>query len=327
MHWNELPRTRDKVAIVGFSETTRALAPYDNPEYEIWGLNEEYHYPWMKRFDRWFQLHPRWDYSRTNNLNDPNHFAWLQNIEGVCSFCKGVGKMPNQPEQDCMFCDHGYFKPISREGVPVYMQEAWDDIPGSITYPLEEITARFIPHLGYQYYTSSPVYMLAMAMMLDFKEIELYGFEMGSNTEYHYQRACFEYWIGLAQGLGYKVSLPSAKNILQGKLYGYENMQTGYRQQLEMRAAFLANQLKDETAKRLKLEGRVEATKDLDAPVEKLQVEVAKYSKQLGLVQTVEGALHETENLTKLYDSYFRGNEDDEQAASQKHTTAAYAKN
>lgn len=47
-----LPPRYKKVAIIGTGET-RDLAPYDDPEWEIWGLNENK----QLRADRWFQIH------------------------------------------------------------------------------------------------------------------------------------------------------------------------------------------------------------------------------------------------------------------------------
>ena len=50
---------KNTVAIVGFAKSTRHLVPYEDMETEIWGINDAYHVKgFMKRWDRWFQLHP-----------------------------------------------------------------------------------------------------------------------------------------------------------------------------------------------------------------------------------------------------------------------------
>jgi hypothetical protein len=49
-------RWRDKVAIVGFT-ASRNLAPWNDPEYEIWGMNALFLHPEVKRASRWFDLH------------------------------------------------------------------------------------------------------------------------------------------------------------------------------------------------------------------------------------------------------------------------------
>jgi hypothetical protein len=42
---------------------------------------------------------------------------------------------------------------------------------------------------------------LALALHLGYKHIALYGNELSSNTEYHYQASNYTYWIGVADGL------------------------------------------------------------------------------------------------------------------------------
>lgn len=310
MNWTDKPRTRDNVAIVGFHDNTRDKAPFDNPDFEIWTLNEEYNFPWIKRFDRHFQLHPRWDFSRTNNLNDPNHLLWLKGIDGTCVYCKGAGMVKVKDKEDkCPFCDQGIYKvPESRKGVPIYMQQEWDDIPGSIKLPLAEITEEFLP--GAPYYTSSAAYMLGLAMLMGFKRIEFYGFDMGSDTEYHYQRANFEYWLGLAHSRGFEVVLPGSA-ILTGKLYGYENMHTGYRQQLEMRMFELNKQFGATKADVIKLESQHEILKQLkEEGIEQVEERLKETKKLLqkkqALLNFISGAKTETDNLTRLFEGYMK---------------------
>ena len=52
-----LRKGKKTVALVGMAFTSCSLAPWDDKDVEIWGLNEQHYYPWMKRWDRWFQLH------------------------------------------------------------------------------------------------------------------------------------------------------------------------------------------------------------------------------------------------------------------------------
>src|SRR5512147_2410648 len=102
-------RTQDKVALVGFAPTTRDQIPWDDPSYEIWTVNEAGNtsipaFQWVKRFDRLFQMHPRWDFSRKNNTNDPNHYHWLRNESAPCVMCNATGKVG---EQVCPACKNG----------------------------------------------------------------------------------------------------------------------------------------------------------------------------------------------------------------------------
>jgi len=98
------PKKRTKVAIVGFA-AHRDQAPFNDPSYEIWGLNELYMY--IPRYDRWFELH---------DLNNPvagqrnpgKHREWLRNAN-----------------------------------IPIYMQEKYEDIPNAVTYPKDAIIEKF----------------------------------------------------------------------------------------------------------------------------------------------------------------------------------------
>ena len=206
---------KNTVAFVGYAETTRGLTPWEDPDTEIWGLNEAGIQPWMKRFDRWFQIHPEGIFSRPNNPSDPEHLKWLEQLKGK----------------------------------PIYMQNHYDNIPESIQYPIDEVT-----NLYGNYQTSTLAYMLCLALLEEFERIEIYGFEMGTRTEYHYQRANGEYLIGLARGLGCEVYLPPSCGLCKGKRYGYEGMKTAFRQRIETRFTLMeeeVNNKRDEAHKAL----------------------------------------------------------------------------
>jgi hypothetical protein len=55
----ELRKKNKSVAMVGFSSRHRHLAPFGEPDIEIWGLNRIHQQDWFpKNPDRMFQLHP-----------------------------------------------------------------------------------------------------------------------------------------------------------------------------------------------------------------------------------------------------------------------------
>ena len=202
------------VAIVGMAESTRHLAPWDNKDVEIWCMNESYVVPgedgkaWLKRWDRWFQMHKPFDYRRPNNHNDPKHWAWLQ-----------------EP--------HDF---------PIYMQDEDPLVPGSTKYPKDEIVAKFLGRYEktgtdgkpIEYFSSSFVYMLALALYEGFERIELYGIELGSETEYAAQRPNGEFWLGIA-GQHATVVLPNTTALLAGVRYGYDQVPKLNRMQMEVR--------------------------------------------------------------------------------------------
>jgi len=132
---------RTKVAILGFVSHWQK-APFQDPSFEIWGLNELYQF--IPRWDRWFELHARDIYE-----NDRNRIS--QHIDKLKI-------MTN----------------------PIYMHQTWPDIPGSVRYPIEAICQAFpnpCPEAR-PYLTNSITMMLLLAVLEGFKEIHLYGVDM-----------------------------------------------------------------------------------------------------------------------------------------------------
>jgi len=203
-------RVTDKVAIVAFSKTTRHFAPFDDPTWEIWGLNEEYRFQWMRRWDRWFQIHPYLDFMRQGNPNDPKHPEWLR-----------AQKPLGEPK-----------------AFPIYMQDQFADVPASIKFPLDEIER----DLGINYYCSSISYMLGLAAWMGYKEVGMYGVEMASDTEYKYQRPNGEFWIGFMMGRGVKIHLPKEANLLRGQRYGFDWLPNVGRQAIEFDLVRMKNE-------------------------------------------------------------------------------------
>jgi len=102
--------------------------------------------------------------------------------------------------------------------VPIYMIDQRPDIPTSVRFPIEAA----LQLAGRDYFTSSIAYMMAIALMDGFEEIALYGINLAIGDEYFHQKACAEWWIGLAEGKGVKVYVPRASSLLkQWNRYGY----------------------------------------------------------------------------------------------------------
>lgn len=174
-----------RLAIVGFWEGNRNDAPFQDPTFDVWGLNHLW--PYIPRWDVFFDMHsPEWS---GKNL-EPS--VWK--------------------EQEQFFkTDHGK---------PLYMLQQYPDYPSSLKYPKEEIVTRF----GRSYFTNGIAYMLAMALHVDrFEEIQLWGIDMRHNEEYALQRPCTEYWIGKAEGMGIKVYIPPSAALCSADAdYGYD---------------------------------------------------------------------------------------------------------
>lgn len=182
----EVPTRRTRVAILGFVQHYK-MAPFNDPSFEIWGLNELYQF--IPRYDRWFEIHPRGLYETDLNRTS-EHIKKLR-------------------EMKC----------------PVYMHQHWDDIPASVPYPLEVVCQAFpnpCPEAR-PYLSNSITYMILLAILEQFQEIHLYGVDMSHTSEYASQRPSCEWAVGVAQGRGIKVHIPSESDLLKCNfLYGYE---------------------------------------------------------------------------------------------------------
>jgi hypothetical protein len=295
-------RKADKVALVGWWPANRYRTPWDDPEYEIWGVNEAATKPWMKRWDRMFQMHGRWNFTRPENPNDPNHFEWLKSLPG-----------PESPDYR-----------------PVYMQMGWTDVPASVAFPRKAIEEEYLnpyhkriryPGPGEDqigvvedskgYFGSSAAYMLAMAALEGFPEIHMYGFTMSSETEYVYQRENGSFWLGLLMGRKHKIVLPDPCDLLVASgLYGYEVTEMLGRQDLEFRLGDLERIVMQKQMMLNTLSGAEQAMQKViaDHPEleETLKPELVRFSTQketaLNELWSATGAKHEIDNWIKTLD-------------------------
>lgn len=105
-----------------------------------------------------------------------------------------------------------------------YLQEAHLELKNSSAFPLERITKRF----G-RYFTSSMSYMVAFAIDAGASEIQVFGVDMITGSEYVRQRPCFEFMVGVARGVGIKVHIADGSPVLKCQwLYGYERPPGGW---------------------------------------------------------------------------------------------------
>jgi len=268
----EARKNKRTVALVGFAATTRDLTPWDDPNVEIWGLNKAHEHEWMKRADRWFQLHAL-SYlkkCRGQTESDRKHWDWL--------------------------CEKHNF--------PIYCAEKYPEFPSSVRYPIEEARAKF----G-NFYTSTFAYQAAMAMLLGFERVEAYGFEMDAGTEYRYQRDSAEYFLGYMQDKGIEIYLPEKCPLLKGKLYAFDNVDIGLRQLYEFREAELKRQFDTEITNYNFLRGCRDKVMELVDKYEELKPKVDEYKdkviKQGDLLQVINGSIHENKQSVIIFDEYY----------------------
>ncbi len=186
-----------KACIVGFAKTSRDLALYDSPEWEIWAVND--FWTVATRIDRHFEVHTPWIYE-WELRRAKGHVAWMRHF--------------------------------GEQGGRVYLLEERPDLPNAVRYPFEDVVNDLWPNPNGEprhrtsrpYLTSSISYMLALAIVEQFEEIAIVGVDMAADSEYEIQRPGCEYLIGLALGRGIKVWLPEACGLLEGPLYGRGEM-------------------------------------------------------------------------------------------------------
>ena len=117
--------------------------------------------------------------------------------------------------------------------IPIYMQYWHELVPKSVDYPLHEVVQEFFKDFRrgdakVKYFTSTFAYMMGIALLEKFERIEIYGFEMADDIEYVKQKACGEFWIGMALGRGVEVYTPSSCQILYSDLYGGDEQGAGW---------------------------------------------------------------------------------------------------
>lgn len=291
-----------KIIIVGMNERTRNLIQWES-DAEIWTLNEAPSKKWLNRYDVLFQIHPRWDWDRLNNIADPNHPLYIKAESGNCLYCNGEGKAFTDGEEvPCPFCEYGvYSLPDHRfknsEPKRIVMQDLNEDVPGCVRFPVVVNT----------YMTSTLAHMLVYAMCFYSDcHIELYGFEAESGTEYANQKPCIEYWLGYMRGQGMSVEAPGS-GLLTGKRYGYDDVDQGYRSRLEMRKRTLQENLNKAEVEAVKSEGYLEALtpyKGIKRIKPMWEDAFDEHFRKKNMVSFIRGTIKELDNAIAILDGY-----------------------
>jgi hypothetical protein len=181
-----------KVALIGTAPSSRMLAPFNDPTWQIWGCSPG-NMNSLPRYDLWFELH--------SNLLWPEHESY------------------GRP----------YIEWLKQQKCPVFMQERWPTLEGSMV-PIQSIVPNAIPFpkdelvadFGPDFFTSSFAWMMAYAMKTGASDIALYGIDMASRDEYIRQRPGFYYFRQRARERGVRISAPHESDIMQSPpLYAY----------------------------------------------------------------------------------------------------------
>lgn len=226
---------KEKVCIVGSASSSRDQVPFEDDSFEFWGMNNLFMLSpeVCSKWDRWFEMHD------------------LEEIESY-------------------YLTHwvAYKKFMEDFNGPVYCQQETDIFPTATAYPFDEVEEE-----GKRYFCSTSAYQLALAVHYNFKEIHIFGIDMVIDEEFDYQRPNMEYWIGVAEGKGIRVVIPSQSALLSSHgLYGFKNDMTDYalkQRALKERRGQLLSQKEKMEAERLdiicqthQLQGREDALKE-----------------------------------------------------------------
>lgn len=188
--------SRKKLAIVGLGRG-KEKAPKPSGKWDVWRINPGF---WIARetaetlleTSAWFEIHTR---------------RYLMQAHGK-DYCTRVAKMLNLTRTPIWFLD-------PRE---------WKDVESRLLFPRAMI-AREFPRGDY--HAGSCDWLVAFALTLDYRHIEIFGVDLGpaEGGEPISARPCLEYWCGLAAGLGVEVVSHSPSLF---KIFNYQRATTPY---------------------------------------------------------------------------------------------------
>ena len=153
------------------------------PHAERWGINDLIYMRYNGKFEDW----TRWfDLHRADRIVSRRPQAWE------------------------------WYKQQSK---PIYLLEPDPDIQASTAYPKAEI----LDYFGTKRFGSTFDWMMALAIMENFKRIEICWCRMLQQVEYQKQVPTANYWIGQAEARGAKVFIHGDSALQPNPLlYGYE---------------------------------------------------------------------------------------------------------
>lgn len=174
-----------KIALVGTAPSSRMLAPFNDPTWQIWGCSPG-NMNVLPRYDAWFEIHSNLLWPECISYGRP-YIDWLKTLK-----------------------------------CPVYMQERWPSpegdwtdikeiVPNATAIPWQDMVKEF----GEDFFTSSFAWMMAQAMIKGANEIALFGIDMASRDEYIIQRPGFYFFRHEARRRGIKVTAPNESDIMQ----------------------------------------------------------------------------------------------------------------
>lgn len=169
----------ERIAIVG-TASSWAQTPWTDTGLQVWSLNDAYRMKGFVRADAWFDLHP------LNKFYHPEGNTVLAHTIPPGHYCR--------PKEHLQW--------LASQAIPVYLSpDHVSQYPDSANWPHARAfpKAEIEAHFG-RYFTSSPGWMIAHALMLGVKELHIYGIHLATESEYIEQRPNFEFLCGSLLG-------------------------------------------------------------------------------------------------------------------------------
>jgi len=179
---------------------------------------------------------------------------------------------------------------------PIYMIDEYAECPSAVRYPIED-AINLIDGRDDKF-ASSFSYMMALAMLQERNPIHVWGFDMGSGTEWFYQRPNAEWWCGSADGRGFDVLVSPFTHITKtAKMYGYNGGQMIDRQVLEGQLRIYKEQLKEAQAAYERWQGILMERQRLRRPQAEINEAAIATNQIFGELKQCEGAI----TITQFY--------------------------
>ena len=179
---------KKKLCILG-TASTMPEAPFEDDDYEFWGVSGLIGNDKCKKLDRVFEIHPWWEVRSMLPL-----LLAMEEAE-----------------------------------VPIYMQEVQEEVSRSVKYPRDEVNEMFhLEAMGKNLYVTNTVtWMILLGLYEGYTDFSLFGVHMAHDKEYAYQRASCTWALGIIHGFilsgkDYRIHLPDESELMHAQYeYGF----------------------------------------------------------------------------------------------------------
>ena len=245
---------------------SRHLAPYDNPNAEMWGVGHCVLLEDIKRMDKVFETHLPEVY------------------ESEISPFSGKPIICHANKENRLFGREGDMRVVLGQPNKKNLINNWEILPKE--YLIDKYK-NLLPPSDNFYATNSIAYMILWALdkyieTNDFDELHLYGIHLETNTEWQFERPCNEYWLGVLTGYAMSkgkrgiIYLPPHSDVLRSyHEYGFADIEVK-RQKYQGKLDFFTKSINDLTNQRMGLANRIgqlmqERTLSIDDRIKKFE--------------------------------------------------------